>query len=150
MIIDSLENSVKYTAVHPSFAEAFKWVNCQELSGLEVGKYEISEHLKATVSSKEGVSPELAKFECHNNWIDIQICISGSEKMGWSPRSLCKDPAGEYNHEKDVLFFNDKPGMYFELKPKQFAVFFPEDVHAPMIGNDIIKKLVIKVRLTSN
>jgi beta-galactosidase beta subunit len=37
--------------------------------------------------------------------------------------------------------------MYFGLTNGQFAIFYPEDVHAPMIGTDVIKKLVIKVRL---
>jgi beta-galactosidase beta subunit len=36
--------------------------------------------------------------------------------------------------------------MYFELTNKQFAIFFPEDVHAPMIGKGNIKKMVIKVK----
>ena len=147
MIIDSLENLGKYVSVHPLFAKAFDWINSQDLATLEVGKYEIDENLKAAISNKEGVTPDAAKFECHNNWIDIQVCISEREKMGWSARSLCTQAAGEYNAEKDVLFFNDKPGMYFELQANQFAVFFPEDVHAPMIGEGQIKKLVIKVKL---
>ncbi len=39
------------------------------------------------------------------------------------------------------------PDMYFKLTAGQFAIFFPEDVHAPMIGEGTIKKLIIKVRL---
>jgi biofilm protein TabA len=37
--------------------------------------------------------------------------------------------------------------MYFELTDGQFAIFFPEDVHAPMIADGVIKKLIVKVRL---
>ena len=29
--------------------------------------------------------------------------------------------------------------MYFQLTDGQFAIFFPEDVHAPMIGEGEIK-----------
>jgi YhcH/YjgK/YiaL family protein len=36
--------------------------------------------------------------------------------------------------------------MFFQLTDGQFAIFFPEDVHAPMIGVGEIKKLVVKVR----
>jgi beta-galactosidase beta subunit len=35
--------------------------------------------------------------------------------------------------------------MYFQLHAGQFGIYFPEDVHAPMIGNGNIKKIVIKV-----
>jgi len=146
MIIDSLQNASKYHSVHPHFAKAFEWLLSQDLQSIETGKYPIDDNLNASVSNKEGVTIEEAKFECHNNWIDIQVCISEREKMGWSSRENCSDPKGEYNAEKDVLFYNDKPGMYFELQTNQFAIFFPEDVHAPMIGEGPIKKIVVKVR----
>jgi biofilm protein TabA len=146
MIIDSLENAEKYTGVHPLFAKAFEWIKNQDLNTIEEGKFDLGEGLKASVSNKQGVTADVAKFECHNNWIDIQVCISARETMGWTTRSKCANPAGEYNAEKDVLFYNDKPGMYFDLQANQFAVFFPEDVHAPMIGEGPIKKLVIKVK----
>jgi biofilm protein TabA len=29
----------------------------------------------------------------------------------------------------------------------QFVILFPEDVHAPMIADDLVKKLVIKVKI---
>ena len=51
------------------------------------------------------------------------------------------------NIDKDVVFYSDMPDMYFELTDNQFAIFFPEDVHAPMIGEGEIKKLVIKVKI---
>ena len=47
----------------------------------------------------------------------------------------------------NMLFFNDAPDMFFGLTDGQFVIFFPEDVHAPMIGEDEIKKLVIKVKI---
>lgn len=148
MIIDSLENAEKYNSVHPLFARAFEYLKSQDLQSLEAGKYVIEENsLTAAVSAKEGTKAEDARFECHNNYIDIQLCISGKEKMGWSTRSDVTDPVAEYNAEKDVIFYKDKPGMYFELQPEQFAIFFPEDVHAPMIGEGVIKKLVVKVKI---
>ncbi|MGX5690633.1 YhcH/YjgK/YiaL family protein [Arcticibacter tournemirensis] len=148
MIIDSLENADKYLSVHKHFDKAFEYLKNEDLQSLEVGKTVIEEgSLTSAVSAKEGAKVEDAKFEAHNNFIDIQVCISGKEKMGWSTRSVCTNPVAPYNPEKDVIFYNDKPGMYFELQPGQFAIFFPEDVHAPMIGEGVIKKLVIKVKI---
>ncbi|MDP3468705.1 MAG: YhcH/YjgK/YiaL family protein [Daejeonella sp.] len=149
MIIDTLENAGKYTSVHPLFAKAFEFLNSIDLKQVEAGKYEISEGLNYVVVEKEGMTAEesIAKFECHNKNIDIQLCISGKEKLGWKPRNSCKSLKGEYNSEKDVLFYNDTPDTYFELTDNQFAIFFPEDVHAPMIADGIIKKLIVKVRL---
>lgn len=85
------------------------------------------------------------KFECHRRHIDIQLCIKGEETIGWSPSENCSRPDGEFNIEKDFLFYKDKPEMYFRLNENQFVIFLPTDVHAPLIGEGIIKKLVIKV-----
>ncbi|MBG7610749.1 YhcH/YjgK/YiaL family protein, partial [Polaribacter sp. BAL334] len=83
----------------------------------------------------------------HNQNIDIQFCVKGIETIGWKPRETCTIPNGEYNSEKDVLFFKDAPDMFFQLTDNQFVIFYPNDVHAPMIGDDVIKKLVFKVKI---
>ncbi len=150
MIIDSLENASRYYCVHPLFAKAFEYIAATDLSRIEDGKYEIDgDNLRAIVSNKKGMTAEesSAKFECHNKHIDIQLCINGFEKLGWKPRASCKEQKGEYNPEKDVAFYNDKPDTFFDLRDGQFAIFYPEDVHAPMIGEGLIKKIVIKVKL---
>ena len=149
MIIDTLENAGKYTSVHPLFAKAFEYLQSMDLQNAEPGKADIAEGLKYAIIEKEGMTQEesISKFECHNQHIDIQLCISGKESMGWKPRSSCTSQKGDYNPEKDVLFFNDAPDMYFQLTDNQFAIFFPEDVHAPMISNEVIKKLIVKVKI---
>lgn len=149
MIIDTLANADKYFSVHPLFEKAFAYIKNQDLMALELGKFEVAKGLKAIVSSAPGKTAEeaAAKFECHNQNIDIQLCISGKETIGWKPRENCQDLKAEYNPEKDVSFYNDAPQMHFQLTDGQFAIFFPEDVHAPMIGEGEIKKLVMKVKI---
>lgn len=149
MIIDTIQNAHKYFSVHPLIEKAFAFINETDLANAADGKSDISEGLKAIFSNAPGKPKEvsLQKFECHNKNIDIQLCINGRETIGWKPRQSCVLPNGEYNDEKDVLFFNDSPDMFFQLTNGQFAIFFPEDVHAPMIGDADIKKLVIKVKI---
>ncbi len=151
MIVDTLANADKYTSIHPLFAKAFEYIKSQNLAELEIGKFDVADGLKAIVAEKAGMTEaeSIAKFECHNNNIDIQLCIRGHETIGWKPRSTCTSQKGDYNPEKDVVFYNDAPDMYFNLTDNQFAIFFPEDVHAPMIAiNDQpVKKLVMKVKI---
>lgn len=152
MIVDTVQNSDKYYSIHPLFPKAFDYIrrNWAELPKIEDGKYDIDgDKLRAIISNKKGMTAaeSIAKFECHNNHVDIQLCIHGKEQMGWKPREKCKTEKGGYNEEKDVQLYADEPDTYFELTDGQFAIFFPEDVHAPMIGNDAIKKLVIKVKI---
>jgi biofilm protein TabA len=149
MIVDTIANASKYFSLHPLFAKAFEYINLTDLANAPDGKSDISEGLKAIFSNKPGVVAEasVAKFECHNNNIDIQLCINGLETIGWKPREKCVVENGGYNPEKDVQLYNEQPDMYFQLTNGQFAIFFPEDVHAPMIGEGEIKKLVIKVKI---
>ena len=150
MIVDTIQNASKYFSVHPLFEKAFIYIQNTNLDTIEMGKYEIDgDNLRAIFSNKEGMSAEVStsKFECHNKYIDIQLCIHGTEQIGWKPRESCKTENGSYNAEKDVQLYSDAPDMFFQLTDGQFAIFFPEDVHAPMIGGSEIKKLVIKVKI---
>ena len=149
MIIDTIANAGKYLSIHPLFARAFEYIQSTDLLNAADGKSNIDEGLLAIISNAAGKTKEasLAKFECHDKNIDIQLCVKGVETIAWKPREKCVLANGEYNPEKDVRYFSDAPDMSFQLTDGQFAIFFPEDVHAPMIGEGEIKKLVIKVKI---
>ncbi len=149
MIIDSLHNAATYHALHPLFSKAFQFLEENDLMNLPDSSIQIEEGLKVIVSQKNGKIAEesLKKFECHNSNIDIQVCVKGTETIGWKPRETCKNPNGEYDSVKDVQFFSDQPDMFFNLTDSQFVIFYPGDVHAPMIGEGEIRKLVFKVKI---
>jgi len=149
MIIDSLSNAAKYFGLHKSFEKSFDFIKTIDPATSEAGKFTIDgKDVHASIAIKEtGVKPEDAKFEAHKNYMDIQVVLGGSETFGWKPVEKCVSPKDVYNTEKDIIFYNDKPDTYFTLLPGQFAIFFPEDVHAPVIGDGPIKKLVVKVKI---
>ncbi|MDR1416538.1 MAG: YhcH/YjgK/YiaL family protein [Prevotellaceae bacterium] len=146
MIIDYLSNAEKYFSLNQRFEKAFGFLLNNDLSKLEERKYEIDDaNVYATFMVRQGIAPEAAKHEAHDRYIDIQVCVSGKETFGWSHRSDCENVREAYNPEKDIIFYADKPDTYVGIKPGQFAIFFPDDVHAPLIGNGEIKKVVVKV-----
>lgn len=149
MIIDSLKNAAKYYDLHPAFEKAFQFLNENDLANLADGVTQYTDDLKIIVNSGNGNSKEqsLVHFECHEKNIDIQVCVAGPETYAWKPLEKCVSPNGDYNDEKDVRFFFDQPDMFFELNPGQFTILFPTDVHAAMISNGKIKKIVIKVKI---
>jgi YhcH/YjgK/YiaL family protein len=150
MIIDSLSNIDRYIPLHHRFSKAIEFIDTTNLNSLEPGEIRIDgEDIRAIIIENTLVPEDVSTdgFECHNTFIDIQVCIKGNELVGWKSRSYCILPKGEYNSEEDVLFFADKPDMFFKLSENQFAIYFPDDVHAPMIGEGMIKKMVIKVRV---
>jgi YhcH/YjgK/YiaL family protein len=149
MVIDTLNNASKYHSLHPSFAKAFEFLQQNDLANGADGVSETPEGMKLIVNTANGKTQEasLESFECHDKNIDIQVCVKGLETFGWKPREKCVTPKGAYNPEKDVRFFSDAPDLFFQLTEGQFVVFFPEDVHAPMISEGEIKKVVIKIKI---
>lgn len=147
MILDHLSRLSSYAPLHPLFPAAAGYITDTDFSAVADGKYEIAEGLKAILSTGTGKTREasLAKFECHDRHIDIQVCLQGEETVGWAPRSACQHPNGDYNQEKDVQLYHDPALSFFRLTPGHFVIFFPDDVHAPMIGEGEIRKLVVKV-----
>lgn len=150
MIIDSLEQAEIYGNIHPLFQKAFQHLRSLDLQKIPAGRYELEgERLFYFVTDEEGLTREasVARFECHNAYIDIQLCITGGETYGWKARKDCIRQKEDYLGRPDYFLFEDEPDMYFRLDSGQFAIFFPGDVHAPMIGERRIKKVLMKVKL---
>lgn len=147
MIIDTLENLGKYTSVNPLFIKFIEYIKTVDLATQEIGKVELQgKDLVVNVSLAKGKTKEEAKLETHKNFIDIQIPLSGTEIMGYTP--ACNLPQGEYNAEKDITKFDMLSEAYIPVHPGMFAIFFPQDGHAPCISNEEnIKKVVVKVRV---
>jgi len=148
MILDSLENSGKYTSIHPRFKQAFDYLNDNDLLAMPFGKIELDgTNLIIIVADQECKTSDEAKMETHNKYIDIQIPLSASETMGWIAGNKLKLPTAPYNQEKDVAFFADKASNFLIVQPFEFAIFFPEDGHQPGIGVGNHKKIIVKVLL---
>ena len=146
MIFDSLKNSGLYTAINPRFERAFEYLKTTDLASLAPGKHPVDgDEIFVNVQERDLKKYDDAKLEVHNKYIDIQVVVRGEESFGWSERSACTQPEGEFDSEKDILFFRDGKQTCYTLHEGQFTIFFPEDAHAPMIGEGQIKKVIVKV-----
>ncbi len=150
MILDVLENAQRYVILNKGFKKAIEFLLRHDLKELPVGKYEIeAERVYAMVSKGFGRKKEDAMLETHEKYIDIQLVLTGTDKMGWKPKPLCKKPSGGYDQKADVQFFADKPDVWLPTKSGAFAIFFPEDAHMPLISSGQLHKVVVKV-VTAN
>lgn len=148
MIIGSLDETKFYENVHPLFKRAFDYLRSCDFNDVEAGKYELAgTDLYAIISDSTLRNESEAMLEVHNDYIDIQLPVSKAEQFGWRPRSELKEPHGNFIGEKDIQFFDDKKSMMFHVEQKHFVVFFPEDGHAPCIGEGIIRKVVVKIKI---
>jgi conserved hypothetical protein len=85
------------------------------------------------------------KLETHRKFIDIQIPITREEIFGWKSLKNLKMPTQEYDSQNDFQLFEDEPSTYIRVLPGEFIIFSPEDAHAPLIGEGITRKIILKV-----
>ena len=147
MVIDTLENLGKYAALNPLFARVAEFLSANKLESLEIGKSALVEHqLTLNVTQTKPKTKEEARLETHREFIDIQIPISGTEVMGYTPLADCTPADAPYNVEKDITFYEGLAESYITVRPGMFAIFFPQDGHAPGITPTGVKKLIVKVK----
>ena len=148
MIIDAIKNAELYYSISPRIKEAFDWLAATDISALSAGRHDIDgDNLFVNVMDVTLKPRQEAALEVHNRYIDIQIMQGESEEYGWSERCDCHYPGEEFNEARDVQFFTDVPQTFFTLNERQFAIFFPEDAHSPMLGEGSLRKLIFKLRI---
>jgi len=146
MIIDRIENIGRYRNLGGAFAEAAAWLEETDLKALPCGRAEIAGERAFANLSENRLSREETGFEAHRLYADIQLVLEGKERFlfGTETEILPPNPGTD--------FYPCRVGrrIGFTLEPGEFAVFLPEEAHAPGIAPedaDSCKKLVVKVRM---
>ena len=146
MIVDRLENSRRYLSLHPGFARAFAFLQTTNASALPEGRNPIDgDLLYASVSSGPGKGESGARLETHNKYIDIQFTVSGNDRIGWAPRSTCGQFSQGYDATRDLEFYTNPPESWLAVNGGCFAIFFPDDAHAPLAIAGHVHKVVVKI-----
>ena len=130
--------------------KAFQFLSEQNLAELKTGRYEL-EGTELFVNVDEYVSrnEEDVLFEAHKKYADIQVVVSGEEKIGVLPlkNTTVSIP---YDEEKDIMFLTTEEENYCIAEPGTFFLFFPEDAHRPTVKaaeNIPVRKVVVKVMI---
>ncbi|MCM1176614.1 MAG: YhcH/YjgK/YiaL family protein [Clostridium sp.] len=131
---------------NPYYAKAIEFMENTDLNALELGKHLIDgENLFVNIVDSQMKTPQQARLEVHDRYIDIQVPLSKAETYGVKPRSACQEPDGEFNTEKDILFYKDPVEETITAQPGEAVTFAPETAHAPLIGEGTIHKAIFKV-----
>ena len=147
MIIDTLENLEKYVAINPLFKDVVAFLRNNDLMTLEEGKHLIKgDDLFVNIQVAKGKTPDEAVLETHRKMVDIQIPLDGMETYGYTPLSNLPDTP--YQSDKDITKYSGlMADSFVDCQPGMFAVFFPQDGHAPCITMaPEIKKAIFKVK----
>ena len=155
MVIDTLGNRDRYASLHPAFAKAFEFLahaDWAELADWSVNQQRHTvrhaidgDRMYVSIDHTEGRGRDGARLEAHRRHIDIQVIIEGHDEIGWQPLADCRDAAGEFSEDRDVGFFSGSPRTWLSLPAGTFAIFFPDDAHAPLGGRGTVRKAIVKI-----
>ena len=149
MICDDLINIKLYSALFSQ--DVIDFISDLSFDTIE-GKYQLSESVYANVESYVTKLSNIAKFESHEKFIDIQILLKGSEFIYFTGKSDLT-VLSPYNAEKDITFYGNSVEKYERIKldGTNFVVLYPHEAHAPQVCvNDTpskVKKVVIKIKI---
>lgn len=148
MIIADLKNSSRYQDLHPDFQEVFEYIKGSNWQEMAFGKIQPQgKRWFVIYSNPECLAQNEQVLEYHKKYLDIHVLLEGQEIIGWKSLSDCSEIKKEFDFENDYGLYNDQPTMFAQLIPNQFAIVYPEDAHAPIIGKGKIKKIVAKIEV---
>ena len=151
MIFDRLSNCEQYYSLNEKFKKAFEFLKNTDLVNLDEGSYEIDgKNIYANVQSVDSKPVEEKKWEVHRKYIDIQYVITQKEKMGYGILEDFKTIIEKYDDNRDVEFLDGEKFNFVDVNCGDFVIFYPNDVHAPMLRVDKaekIKKVIVKILL---
>lgn len=148
MIVTNLNNTERIETLHPLFKKLFDYVKTHDILNTPCGRIDIDgDNLYINNVNPECIPAEKQVLEVHRDYIDVQILLQGKETIGWKALEDSKTEIKPYEKEGDCALYSDTPTTWIHLVPGQMAIFFPEDAHAPVIGEGKIRKMIAKVKL---
>ncbi len=153
MILDRLEEASKYRTLLSELTEVFDYLRQTDFSRLANGRHELDGDRLFVIVQRYRPKP-LAEivWESHRQYIDVQYVVAGAERMGCTSRRDDSAVLQPYDPRNDVILYRVE-GDLFEVRAGCFAVFTPDDIHAPGLaidpsgGSEEVCKVVVKKKI---
>lgn len=142
--------SLPSAGLHPVLQQALTLAVAANPQEKTPGRYELQgDNIFMNIMQFATQSPEQKKAELHREYIDIQVLLSGEERILFGMTDSARQ-CKEMHVEDDYQLCSqiaDEQAMV--LKPGRFVIFMPGEPHKPgcvVQAPMDIKKVVIKVR----
>ena len=148
MILDCLDNIEAYRGIDPNIYEGLELLRTA-VTSLPEGRYSTENEalyymIQAYDTKLENNTPEV-----HIKYADIQFIISGQEMIGIG--DISEMTSLEEHPDRDLYLYQGSMD-YITLSAGKFAVFWPQEPHAPAIAvngqPETCRKCVVKVRIS--
>ncbi len=152
MITSTLSQLHWYKIISPNFEKAIQYALSTDFTTLETGKYSVDgENVLAIVNEYTTKPVAECDPESHQDYADIQIIITGTERFGYAPLTD-QEKSTPYSKQNHVALNSIPQALlsYITLRSGEFIIFFPTDIHQPEIflhQPALVRKVVMKVAL---
>ena len=142
--------SLPFAGLHPVLQQALTLAVAANLQEKTPGRYELQgDNIFMNVMQFATQSPEQKKAELHREYIDIQVLLSGEERILFGMTDSARQCEEMHVEDDYQLCSQIADEQAIVLKPGRFAIFMPGEPHKPgcVVQTPMdIKKVVIKVR----
>lgn len=129
------------------FVKALTFLTTHDFTTMEPGRLTIQGTMMyANLDIVHTKAYKNSKPEQHQDYIDVQYIVRGREDMGFYTDRHIHAPI-ESHPDKDCWFYaNDLPdeGIVHAV-PGSYAIFFPSDIHRPLLAPNDQPEPVLKV-----
>lgn len=133
LVQDSLVNE------NSNFKVVFDFLNAHSLEELASmsGKVILDgENAFISFSENSLKKAEVARLEAHDKYIDLQLVLKGSEKIGITNRDECSSITEDRLSTDDVVFYAEDKQTYVSLAEGEYLVIPTQTAHAPCIESE--------------
>ena len=133
-----------------AIGRALQWLRGQDFTQLPAEKIAVEgEHITAQLLELTSRPAAELRPEQHRHHVDLHYLIDGEETIGVALDCGANPIAQPYDPARDLLFYESAAGENFiNLRPGQFLVLYPEDIHRPTIATNApapLRKIVMKI-----
>ena len=143
MIVDKIEKIKLYKEI-PS--EVVQFLSELDINNIKLGKRVLSDTIYVNIEEYNTKDIEVASFESHDKYIDIQLLLKGSENIYYASRDnlSVKVP---YDETRDIAFYSDGIQVYpcIKIDGTNFMMIYPHEAHAPQVSTGNLTQKVLKV-----
>lgn len=150
MILDTMRHWTRYSSLGSGIRSALEYLHGSDFDRLDSGRYNLDgDQVYAIVNRYQTKPFPEAIWEAHRKYIDVQFVVRGTERLGYVPLDRAPQVQTPYDFQRDVILFAPATDTLL-FAAGQFAILFPEDIHAPGLASDLqtpseVLKVVVKV-----
>ncbi len=148
MVLANINDFSNYQSLNPHFKTLIDYLSGHNLLSEDLGKIVVDgDNVYINNIKAEGMSADSQVLEMHKKYIDVHILLEGRETIGIKALAKISTFSKAYDEISECMLSQEKADCYIEMMPGDIMICFPEDAHAPAIGNGVIRKAIAKVIL---